>query len=170
MKRGFHGPNICFLCATSEESLSQILFAFNFSQKVLGPLKAWIKLNHVSLNLKQILWLLKRHFKGDNWRHKLAKLTINGAIYLIWGERNSRNFNGQFSTLAVLSGKLNFLLLPGCYLSRIIEMIPPAWICFWINFCFLLVGFLLVFFLGFFVPAFLFSSRLLVFSIFLPFE
>lgn len=108
MRRGFNGPNLCALCEKGEESISNLLFSYSFSKLVLAPIKAWIKLMHVSNNLKQIMWLVWRHLKLDKWRCKLAKVAIVATIYCLLMERNTRIFDGNPSPTINLIGQIKF--------------------------------------------------------------
>lgn len=109
MSRGMHGPNICNLCGNGEDSTPHLFFSCPYSRMVLAPIKAWINLHHTSHNLQQILWLLKRHFRSDRWRHKLAKVAICATIYCLWGERNERIFKGTSNSHIAIIRKVKFL-------------------------------------------------------------
>lgn len=109
LHRGFIGQNCCFLCLKGSEYVHHLFFSCTYSWQVLSSIKNWINLNDVSCNFKHILWVLKHMYRKDKWHSKFARVAIFATIYLLWMERNSRIFEGNFSTPEAIVRRVKFL-------------------------------------------------------------
>ncbi|CAN1779103.1 hypothetical protein LINPERHAP1_LOCUS14631 [Linum perenne] len=105
-KRGFVGPNFCVLCRADLESVSHLFLGCRFSYSV------WTTFSSKLAMVGPIDFDVHGFILGWQFRNCVGGLEIfrtcllHAVFWYIWGERNSRIFRDEVSTIPILVWKI----------------------------------------------------------------
>lgn len=82
----------CPLCEDKDEDIDHLFFECAFSGEIWNKLLSWQGIQRASSRWHdEVQWALT-HMKGNNCVAQVYRMTLAGAIYCLWMERNYRIF------------------------------------------------------------------------------
>lgn len=114
LRWGMQVKKECVLCGWADETTSHLFFERIFSKEIRQRLLNWQGINkHVKIWEDEIHWETTE-MKGKNSIDEIFRMTIAGAVYYIWQERNLRLFqNKQRNVISILKEVVQDLFVRG---------------------------------------------------------
>ncbi|XP_020266647.1 uncharacterized protein LOC109842150 [Asparagus officinalis] len=104
--------NQCVLCDNSVmESRNHLFFECRYSSYVWNNLMAWLEYSWRSCSWDHVMGWYTNNLRGFGFMKKLKRMTLSGAVYWIWKERNMRIFQQKTSSPDQLIKEVKILVL-----------------------------------------------------------
>ncbi|KAH0689390.1 hypothetical protein KY289_016748 [Solanum tuberosum] len=88
----------CPLCQATDEDIDHLFFKCSNAEKVWRKLLGWQGIQRQSMNWQEEVQWAIRNMKGKSSKMQVYRMTMAGALYWLWRERNCRIFQKKQRT------------------------------------------------------------------------